>query len=160
MSKFERETSTAVYFLRGEFSNFHKCSFTLDGIMFSNSEQAFMYYKAKHFNDDYHANLILNTSNPAQAKGFGRAVRGFNVNEWTRVSYDYMLKVNKAKYEQNKYLSDLLLSTGNKLCVETNGRDTIWSCGYYANDDRCLDQSKWPGKNLLGKVLMEVRSSL
>lgn len=160
MGSFERETQTAIYFLRGPFSNFYSASFTLDGITFKNSEQAFMYYKAKHFNDDYHAKRILMTSNPAEAKAYGRRVKGFNVEEWTEVSYYYMYKVNTAKYEQNKHLKDLLLSTDNKLLCETNGKDRIWSCGLYANDDRCLDQSKWLGKNLLGLVLMNVRSYL
>ena len=39
----------------------------------------------------------------------------------------------------------------------TNGKDTIWGIGLYANDDDVLDESKWKGRNLLGEVLMQIR---
>lgn len=160
MNNFEKETDTAIYFLRGPFSNFYSAAFILDNYTYSNSEQAFMHLKALHFNDLDHANLILNTSNPAQAKAYGRGVKNFDVIEWHSVSYDYMYRVNKAKYEQNYKLKQLLLSTKGKELVECNPKDYIWSCGYIATDTRALNKSEWKGKNWLGRVLMDVRSSL
>ena len=43
---------------------------------------------------------------------------------------------------------------------EANPRDTRWAIGLAADDDRVLDESKWKGENLLGKVLMQVRDEL
>lgn len=42
----------------------------------------------------------------------------------------------------------------------TNGKDRIWGIGLYASDSRVRDESKWQGQNLLGKVLMEIRTML
>jgi ribA/ribD-fused uncharacterized protein len=54
----------------------------------------------------------------------------------------------------------LLLDTGDKILVEGNAKDNIWAVGLDWNDDRILDPSNWNGQNLLGKVLMELRTEL
>ncbi len=157
----ERETQTHLYFLRGVFSNFQTCNITHKGLIFPTTEHAFMWEKAQHFGDTQAAQEILNTKTPADAKAIGRRVKNFNVAEWSKVSEQYMFDVNLAKYQQNPQLAKYLLSTEMKTLVEANGKpDLIWSCGLYANNPRIEDSSKWPGKNLLGKVLMEIREKL
>jgi ribA/ribD-fused uncharacterized protein len=71
-----------------------------------------------------------------------------------------MYEVNKCKYSQNKELKDELLKTKNLILVEVNPRDRIWGIGLGADDDRILNTNSWKGKNLLGKVLMQVRKEL
>lgn len=158
MQKYERETNTHVYFLRGVFSNFQKASFIYKGLSFENTEQAFMWEKARHFGDMESCSLILSSSTPMEAKGLGRGVKGYVDKEWDKVRYGYMLEVNRQKYLQNESFLKILLSTEDKILVECNGKDRVWSCGYYATDLRSLDETRWCGRNLLGKVLMELRS--
>lgn len=43
---------------------------------------------------------------------------------------------------------------------EANPRDFRWSCGLEANDPNIENKKDWPGENLLGKVLMELRKDL
>ena len=157
----ERETQTHLYFLRGVFSNFQTCTVVYKGLTFPTTEHAFMWEKARHFGDTQACMEILSVKSPADAKAIGRRVKNFKPDVWDKVSEGYMYAVNFAKYEQNPVLAQYLLSTGSKTLVEANGKpDLIWSCGLYANDPRIEDSSKWPGKNLLGKVLMRVRQVL
>ena len=155
----ERLTKTHLYFLRGVFSNFQHCpSLVIDDIKFSNTEVAFMFFKAKHFNDLESMEKIKNESNPYRAKQLGRLVKNYNDKEWDKVRYGYMYKVNLAKYVQNSYFFDILINTKDLVLVEANGRpDNIWSCGLYVDNDKILNEKNWTGKNLLGKVLMEIR---
>ena len=155
---YERKTEQYGFFLRGPFSNFQYCpSLIIDNIKFANTEQAFMYYKALHFKDNESMEKIKNETNPYKAKQLGRLVKGYVDSEWDSVRYKYMLKVNMAKYTQNSNLFDSLINTKNLILVETNPRDNIWAIGLSADDNSVLDQTKWKGQNLLGKVLMEIR---
>ena len=158
----ELETNTHLFFLRGVFSNFASTTqLEYDGIKFNSTEQAFMYAKAKLFNDTTSMIAIVREKRPAQAKQLGRGVQGFDPVIWDKHKYQLMLDVNLCKYTQFENYRNYIINTGDKILVEANGKpDLIWSCGLYANDPRITDNSKWPGENLLGKVLMEIRSML
>lgn len=157
MKYYERITDTHLYFLTGPFSNFAYSPFILDGIKWENTEAAFMFYKALHFKDNESMEKIKNETNPYKAKQLGRLVKGYVDSEWDSVRYKYMLKVNMAKYTQNSNLFDSLINTKDLILCEANGKDPIWGCGLYADNDKILDSSNWKGQNLLGKVLMEIR---
>jgi ribA/ribD-fused uncharacterized protein len=157
----ERETQSHLYFLRGVFSNFQPCKIIYQGLTFPTTEHAFMWAKAEFFGDQQAKLKILQTDNPKEAQNIGREVKNYDDTKWNAVRYQIMYDINLIKYQQNPQLAKCLLSTGMKTLVEANGKpDLIWSCGLYANDPRIEDSSKWPGKNLLGKVLMEIREKL
>jgi ribA/ribD-fused uncharacterized protein len=67
--------------------------------------------------------------------------------------------VNLAKYEQCKGLRRKLLQTGQKGLVEASPMDTIWGIGL-DEAAREMPRALWPGQNLLGQVLMEVRAEM
>ena len=156
----ERETETHLYFLRGVLSNFEKCYIKYKGHLFATTEQAFMWEKAVFFNDRESANKIIKEENPAKAKKLGREVKNFDDSLWSKVCYDFMYKVNYEKYSQNTRLKNILLNTGDKILVEANPRDFRWSCGLEANDPNIENKKDWPGENLLGEVLMQIRQEL
>ena len=156
----ERETNTHLYFLRGVLSNFEKCYIKYKGHLFATTEQAFMWEKAVFFNDRESANKIIKEENPAKAKKLGREVKNFDDSLWSKVCYDFMYKVNYEKYSQNTRLKNILLNTGDKILVEANPRDFRWSCGLEANDPNIENKKDWPGENLLGEVLMQIRQEL
>ena len=158
-----RETDTHIFFWDGVFSNWYECIpnyIKYDGLTFFTSEQAFMWEKAIYFGDIRTAKEILKTPSPKVAKELGREVKNFNAKIWSQVSYDIMVKVNLFKYRQNVLIKDRLLSTEDKIIVEASPTDSIWGIGLHWSDDRVLDESKWMGQNLLGKVLMEIRDRL
>lgn len=157
---YERETENAIYFLSGVFSNFHNVKVNYNGITFNNSESAYMYAKAKYFNDHSSAEQIIKCTSAHNAKKIGKAIKGFNQQEWENVRYIIMYNVVYTKFHQNLYLKNILLNTNDKLIVECSKKDTYWGIGLYPNEDDVLDQSKWNGENSLGMILMEVREKL
>ena len=52
----------------------------------------------------------------------------------------------------------LLLSTNNQTLAEAS-HDTIWGTGIPLKDEKCLEKSEWKNTGILGKILMELRSS-
>jgi ribA/ribD-fused uncharacterized protein len=140
----------------------------VDGIerRFFSSEQYFMYEKAIHFGDTFTAEKILalefNENFSYAAKKLGRQVKGFDSDQWQKVSYDIMLRGCLAKYSQNKVLFDKITAPEfeGKHFVEASPYDKIWGIGIGENEPDADDESKWKGKNWLGKVLDEVRTKL
>lgn len=168
-----KETDTHIFFLGSYLSNFYKIRFKyiLDDskkeVNFDSSEQLFMWFKAFHFKDKNIANKILDAKEPNEAKPLGRKVKDyrsgsekeFDVFEWDKVRYEYMLKALRAKFNE-KTMKEALLDTGNKILVEGSPVDKVWGVGLNYNDERILDKSNWNGTNLLGKALMEVRDEI
>jgi len=159
----ERVTDKYVFFWGSEFSNWYECRLPFikhKGITFFNTEQAFMWEKAVFFGDMETAANIVKNPDPARCKKLGRLVKGFDAHKWSEVSYNIMVAVNYAKYDQSSRLRHTLFETGDKILVEASPYDTIWGIGLHWEDDDCLDPANWKGQNLLGKALMEVRKQL
>ncbi len=67
----------------------------------------------------------------------------------------------KAKFEQITNIGNFLLNTKGKILAEASMKDLFWGCGIALRDHvKMLDIQNWPGKNLLGKLLEEVRDEL
>lgn len=152
------EKDDNVYFLGQELSNFHKQPFEIKGKNFHSSEQAFMYCKAKHFNDDNTAKKILDSNSPKESKKLGREVKNFDAKDWERVSEKYMNIVLKHKFESNENLKKLLLDTKDKNIIECSPFDKKWGAGISV--DQALNGETIKGKNQLGNCLMNVRDNL
>ena len=65
------------------------------------------------------------------------------------VKDDIMREVVMAKFTQHKALTATLLSTGDAMLVEHTANDNYWA-----------DGGDGSGKNMLGKILMEVREAI
>jgi hypothetical protein len=155
-----KTTDTHIFFLKEWLSNFKACIIKDGDKTFNNTEQMFMYHKAMFFEDFETAEEILRTPVPYEAKALGRKVKDYNDDYWSKVRFDVMYEVNFLKYNQNEDLKNKLLATGDKILVEVNPRDSIWGIAMDENNPDILDETKWKGQNLLGKVLMNVRSEL
>ena len=155
-------TNTHYFFWGGTFSNWFRSLFTdpNNNLIFANTEQAFMWYKADRFNDYETRTLIEKNTNPREVKKLGRLVKGFDNDIWDSCKFQVMLHVNQLKYHQNNELAKTLLDTGDLILVEASPYDTIWGIGMHEDDTGIDDESNWKGQNLLGKVLMNVRNTL
>jgi ribA/ribD-fused uncharacterized protein len=149
-------------FLTNFMSNFYLSRFYSDkyGVWFPTTEHYFMYVKALTFNDTEIASKVLKAVTPQDAKGLGRRVKNFDPTIWTNISYQVMLDANLLKYTQNPSLRIKLLETNDDHLVEGNPDDAIWGVALHWKDSKILNPDNWKGKNLLGKVLMEVRQTL
>lgn len=144
----------------GCFSNWYECNFEIDGIVFTSSEQYFMYIKAVTFKDSEMANAILKASDLNEIKDYGRKVKNYDSAVWNGVRQLVMYDAVKAKFSQNEKLKEKLLSTGNAVLAECAKNDLVWGIGLHADEPECLDTDKWHGQNLLGFTLMKVREEL
>lgn len=153
-------------------SNFCKTKFTWTAFgethEFFCTEQAFMWAKAKFFKDEDIAKKILEvtttTQDPMTCKTYGRDVKNYVDSEWDKVRYKYMLEPNIERFRQDEVLKSKLLDPkfDGKTFVEASPYDKIWGIkmGMDTPLDELDDENLWIGRNLLGKVITEVRNTL
>lgn len=146
-------TNTHVFFWDGPFSQWYNSPFYEDGILFQTAEHYMMYFKAVLFADQATAKLILEAKSPRDVKALGRQIKNFDSAIWDKFKLQIVIKGNLLKFSQNSVLLSLLQTHADKTFVEASPYDKIWGIGLDENDERCLDESKWLGQNLLGKAL-------
>lgn len=104
-------------------------------------------YQAQKASDPIEYDSILNAKTPREARNLGQKVKMRP--DWDHVKYDIMKECVLAKFSQHQDLKEKLLATGNEDIVEDSPIDYYWGCG--------ADGS---GKNMLGKILMQVRTEI
>lgn len=145
---------------KGCLSQWWPTAFTVDGLTYASAEHFMMAAKALLFGDSETAKRIRAAPHPGTAKELGRQVRGFDEEHWVARRFDLVVTGNLAKFGQHPDLRDFLLGTGNRVLVESSPRDRIWGTGLAASDGHAESPEHWPGLNLLGFALMEVRHQL
>ena len=155
----------------GFLSNFAPYSFYYtmnDGeeIKFFTAEHAVHFLKALLFKDINMSIAIRRTWTPKEAKHLGRLVKNFDSKIWDENKEKIYHDVIKAKFTRNRFsnmvdLRQMLLDTGDAILVECSPYDRIWGIGYSKDSKEFINKEfdKW-GQNLLGKILMNVRSEI
>lgn len=143
-----------------EFSNFYETLFKLDDVEYKSAEHAFQAIKAKTFGDEEIFSKILKAKSAQSAKSFGKKVKDFKEDVWTAKKEDVMRSILRAKFTQNLELRKKLIDTEDKIMANADARDKYWGIGTSASTTIARDPKKWKGENLLGKLLMEIRSEL
>ena len=157
-----RTTSTHIYFYKNAdyLSNFFPSKFVLKNITFCCMEQYIMYSKAKLFDDQVMSQNIMNTTIPYNMKQYGRQVKNFNEHIWLQNRDQILFEGLCAKFTQNEELRQLLIDTSPKILVEASPTDVIYGVGLSQTDDKILNENNWRGQNVLGKMLMRVRTDI
>ncbi|MGL5936416.1 MAG: NADAR family protein [Cetobacterium sp.] len=131
-------------------SNFYRQKFIYKNIEFDTAEHAFQWAKAI---DESGRNIILNCSTPSQARYHGKRIK-INKEWWECEKFRIMEEILVEKFK-NANMQKLLLETGNDELIEGNRwHDNIWGAC------QCYSCSKKSHQNNLGKILMNIRSSL
>ena len=122
-------------------------------------ESLFEMAEKKFFGDEEMYNAILNSETPKEAKKYGRLVKNFDAEKWSKVCFDKMYDAVYAKFSQNSGLKELLLSSDfeGKGFVEGSPYDAIWGVKMDWRNPDIDNEENWKGENLLGKVLTEIR---
>ena len=139
-------------------SNFYPAVFNLEGQKFVHVEQYYQYKRAQVNGATEAATQIANTTCPYECKRLAKQVKVKP--EWKRLSEQIMAVACKAKFEENPELLQFLKDTGDRTIIEARTDDKFWGAGLHIKDTRIQDQTKWPGKNKLGSILMELRQSV
>jgi len=119
----------------------YNCDFEMDGIMFHSASAA--YYCQK--NPDKNSWVKFARLNPNKARE--KAKKLPNTEEYEENKIDYLYKANKAKFDYNLILQTQLVNTKDK--------ELINNVSYR---DEFLGVYQGKGANILGKILMKLRS--
>lgn len=155
--KIEDEEFIFFYGKDAILSNYFPSKFIFEGIEFNCAEQYYHYRKADFFNDENKKQLILKETNPITQRRIGAIVCGYDDEAWHKICYEVMKQGLICKFDQNKELREYLTDTNNSTLVEASPTDLRWGIGMALYDKDLLDKAKWKGRNLLGKILMEIR---
>ncbi|WP_018685408.1 NADAR family protein [Actinokineospora enzanensis] len=139
-------------------SQWWPAAFEIDGTTFATAEHYMMWRKAELFGDTATATRILAAAEPGRAKEHGRQVRDFDRTRWAEHRYEVVVTGNTAKFSQHPRLGEFLAGTGDQVLVEASPADTIWGIGLAADDPRLDQPDRWPGLNLIGFALADVRA--
>jgi ribA/ribD-fused uncharacterized protein len=142
------------------FSNMFESPIQMDSITFPTVEHYFQWSKANKFGDGDIAAKILKTPSAKAVKALGKKVKEFKKDEWDAMKDSTMAAAVKAKIMQHPEIRDKLKTTGVRPIGEASARDKYWGIGTSAETSKAADPSKWPGKNVLGKILMDIRKEL
>lgn len=145
-------------------SNFHQTQFSAESKTFTSVEQFVNYKKAKHFDDEEAAEDIMKTNDPVAIKKRGKStnIKNYNSRYWAQVQVDIMKQALVYKFDQNPNLKSFLAETKNKLLVEASPWDKYWGAGLGLHDPKLANvpPGQWPGKNMLGKLLVDLRQKI
>ena len=143
-----------VFFYEQDFyvlSNFSSFTLMWKGIRFDTSEAAYHWEKFPGGGGDAQLARYFIETAPSAHEAFKIAERNkaHRRPDWDEVKVDIMRDILRAKAQQHEYVRRKLLATGDRELIENSWRDGYW--GWGPNRD---------GKNMLGRLWMEVRAEL
>jgi ribA/ribD-fused uncharacterized protein len=141
-------------------SQWYLAPFEVDGTRYPTAEHFMMAGKARMFGDGAALARILASEDPSAAKAAGRRVQSFDEARWATARFDLVVAGNIAKFSQHARLRKFLIATGEQVLIEASPRDAVWGIGLGETDPHVIDPNAWPGENLLGFALMQVRDFL
>lgn len=132
----------------GAFSNLYRRPIAFEGETFATSEHAYQAGKARK---PEVREWVLSAPSPALVAMAAHGLYYWDiVPGWSRMKFDRMRGVLRAKFTQHDDLRELLLSTGNARLVESATVDN--------EVNRLWGEVNGEGRNMLGVLLMELRA--
>lgn len=126
-------------------SNFYESNFQFMGINYGSVEH---FYQAAKAITPEAAMKIVDAPTPADTKKLGKKIKCRD--DWEDVKVSVMRLGLRLKFTSNPDLMKKLLDTGDAILEEQNWwHDVYWG----------IDEKTGEGKNVLGKLLMELRES-
>jgi len=145
------DTEDQVFFYEQDFyvlSNFSAFTLHWKDIRFDTSEAPYHWEKFRTTSPDI-AQRIQYANSAHEAFKIAQENNHLRRADWDEVKVDIMRDILRAKVDQHEYVRRKLLATGDRELVEDSWRDDFW--GWGPNKD---------GKNMLGKLWMEIRSEV
>ena len=130
----------------GELSNFAYYDIKIDGTVWQTVEH---YFQAQKFTDKAYQKKIRSASSPMLAAQLGRDRKQKLRKDWESAKVNIMRTALIAKFSQHTNLEELLLSTEYSKLVEHTPNDSFWG-----------DGGNGKGKNMLGRLLMQIRDDI
>jgi len=162
------ETEKSIFFWKennkfGFLNSFYTSHFVDENnIKYNCTEQYFMANKCLKFDKSNRALYmnIMKTTIPYTIKKYGKQVNNFDKSIWDKEKYELIKKGIRFKFSQNIKLRKKLIQTGNKNIYEATQYDKLWGRGMTMQEAKEIEDANFPGENLLGKALMEIREEI
>ena len=131
-----------------EFTNFYPALIRLDEKEWPRTEH---YFQAQKFPDNPSLqDQIRQQKSAREVFSLARKYKPTRRKDWNKIKVQVIIKIKKAKMVQHPEIKKMLLQTAQRTIVENAGKnDAWWGAG-----------ADGTGKNMLGRVLMYVRSAL
>jgi ribA/ribD-fused uncharacterized protein len=134
----------------GAFSNLYRREIDFEGVTYATSEHAYQSGKPRK---DAVREWLLAAPTPSLLAMAAHGLYVWDIQPgWSKTKFDRMKRVLQAKFTQHDDLAKLLLSTGNERLVEAATVNNLVN--------RTWGEVDGVGRNMLGKLLMEVREEL
>lgn len=134
----------------GAFSNLFRREIQFEGEAFATAEHAYQAGKARK---PAVRQWLLAAPSPALLAMAAHGLYWWDVrSDWSKIKFDRMRAVLRAKFTQHEDLRELLVSTGQARLVESATVDNAVN--------RLWGEVNGKGKNMLGALLMELRTEL
>lgn len=134
----------------GAFSNLFRRPIDFEGETFPTAEHAYQAGKARK---PEVKKWLMAAPSPALLAMAAHGLYYWDITSgWSATKFDRMKSILRAKFSQHPDLRELLLSTGDRRLVETATVDSAVN--------RLWGEVNGVGQNMLGKLLMEVRTEL
>lgn len=134
----------------GCFSNLFRRPVEFENVVFDTAEHAYQAGKARK---PEVREWILSAPSPALVAMAAHGLYWWDIrSDWSKIKFDRMREVLRAKFTQHEDLREILLSTGELRLVESATVDNPVN--------RLWGEVNGKGKNMLGQMLMELRTQL
>jgi ribA/ribD-fused uncharacterized protein len=134
----------------GCFSNLFRRPIVFEGRGFPTSEHAYQFAKPRK---PEVAEWLMAAPSPAILAATAHGLLPWDVAPgWSKGRHDRMLRVVRAKFEQHPDLAEILVGTGDATLIEAGTVDN--------EVNRRWGEVNGKGRNLLGKILMEIRGGI
>lgn len=134
----------------GCFSNLYRRPVEFEGVTYQTSEHAYQAGKARK---PEVRDWVLSAPSPALVAMAAHGLYWWDIrSDWSKIKFDRMRQVLRAKFTQHEDLCEILLATGDRRLVESATVDNAVN--------RLWGEVKGRGKNTLGQMLMELRTQL
>ena len=137
-------------------SNLYPCNVVFRGEPFVSAEGAFHYARALISGHEKEANEIKGIRCAYKVKDAAKSIG--TTQEWENMAEEVMKEILLDKFKRNRFCREFLLSTGKKRLFEGTG-DRRWACGIPISRASSITLNI-PGRNILGKILEEIREEL
>ncbi len=149
------DTDTQVFFYEQDFyvlSNFSSFEVDWSGFTFKTSEH--LYHWMRFALSDvpgaqWAAAKVKDATSAHEAFKLAQQEKGLQASNWDAQKVNLMREILRQKAAQHEYVRRKLLATGDRELIEDSWRDDFW--GWGPNRD---------GKNMLGRLWMEIRAEL
>jgi ribA/ribD-fused uncharacterized protein len=134
----------------GVLSNLHRRPVLFEGTVFPTAEHAYQAGKARK---EAVRKWILSAPSPSLVAMAAHGLYTWDiVPDWSKIKFDRMREVLRAKFSQHEDLRTILLSTGESRLIE--------ACRTDSPVNRTWGEVNGKGLNMLGVLLMEIRHEL